>query len=52
MLRSSTDDSPLNQDTQEIETDSSEESQGEKPSAPGVEDDVNGFAEPPVISTD
>jgi hypothetical protein len=52
MLRSSTDDSPFNQDTQEIETDSSEENPREPTPAPGVEDDVNGFAEPPVISTD
>jgi hypothetical protein len=52
MLRSSTEDPRFSQDIEEIETVPVEERPSEQSSAPSVEDDVNGFAEPPVISTD
>jgi hypothetical protein len=51
MLRSSTEDPRPGQNTEEIETVSDEERPSEQSPAPGAEDDVNAFAEPPVIST-
>jgi hypothetical protein len=52
MLRSSTEDPRFKQEIEELETVPIEERPSEQSPAPGVEDDVNGFAEPPVISTD
>jgi hypothetical protein len=52
MLRSSTEDSRFNQENEEIETAPVEEMPSESSPASSNEDDVSGFAEPPVISTD
>jgi hypothetical protein len=53
MLRSSTGDSPFSQNDEATEQDAVEESQSEQGANPiPAEDDVSGFAEPPVISTD
>ncbi|HEV7857174.1 MAG TPA: hypothetical protein VGO91_00850 [Pyrinomonadaceae bacterium] len=51
MLRSSTEDPRFNQDIEEVESVPVEERPSEQSSAPSA-DDVSGFAEPPVVSTD
>jgi hypothetical protein len=52
MLRSSTEDPRFNRDIEELETVPTEERPGEQTPARNAEDEVRGFAEPPVISTD